>query len=134
MYQIMSCWDRIKAIGCESFTHAGVAFGVVTVAGTIATNGRSLWLPIVGAWLASILVIVPSVVLRNLILHKGIRHLAAIAWRMPMAMAMVLLAALFEDEQRNCYLWALVTCYFITLTLESWLQIRQANIIQNSNL
>ena len=98
--------------------------------GLLVTNGRSvasLWQPIVVAAIASLVTILPSVVWRNLILHKGIRHLVAIGWRLPMSFASLLLLVCWEGLQRKCFLWALVTCYFVSLTLESWLQIRQAN-------
>jgi hypothetical protein len=100
------------------------------VGGLLVTNGRSvalMWPPIVVAAVASLVTILPSVIWRNLILHKGIRHLVAIGWRLPMSFASLLLLVCWEGLQRKCFLWALVTCYFVSLTLESWLQIRQAN-------
>lgn len=106
-----------------------IAASVAAILGlVIATNGRiepELWAPTCTAWLANLLAIIPSVVVRNLVLHDGIRHLAAIAWRFPSALATSLLVSQFDGAQRNCFLITLVTCYFITLTLESWLQIRQ---------
>jgi hypothetical protein len=83
--------------------------------------------PIMVAAIASWITILPSVIWRNLILHKGIRHLVAIAWRLPISFAMLLLFVCWEGLQRKCFLWALLTCYFVSLTLESWLQTRQAN-------
>lgn len=111
----------VAAIGCFS-------------GGLIATNGRisgSIWSPIIVAWFATLAALIPSIILRNVVIHNGIRHLAAIAWRFPIALLTTLLSSLFEGEQRNCFLMALVTCYLITLTLESWLQIRQVQTQQS---
>lgn len=98
--------------------------------GIVATNGRtdySVMIPVGVAYSASLITILPSVIWRNLILHKGIRHLVAICWRLPVSFASLLLLVCWDGYQRKCFLWALVTCYFVSLLLESWLQIGQVN-------
>lgn len=113
-----------------------IAASVAAIIGLlIATNGRieaQFVSPACTAWMANLLAIIPSAIVRNLVLHDGIRHLASIAWRFPSALATSLLSSQFEGPQRNCFLITLLTCYFITLTLESWLQIRQVQTQQAS--
>jgi predicted permease len=106
-----------------------VASGLAAVLGArLATYGRSwdgIWQIVWIAWLATLFAVIPSVLLRNLILAERIRHLASIAWRFPFALATTLIIGRFEGEQRKWFLASLVTCYLVSLTLESWLQIRQ---------
>ena len=114
----------------EASLQVAVCFLSSLVGGYVATYGRSdlsLTVPVVFAALAGCMTIVPSVVLRNLIIGKGFRHLMAIIWRLPISFAMLALLMNDPTEQRKCLVIAFMTCYFVTLTLESWLQIRQAN-------
>ena len=107
-----------------------VCFGASFAGGTIATYGRTgQWtaMPMLLAAMAGCATIQPSVLWRNLVLTKGLGHLLAILWRLPVACLSILLMLKFQGEQRICFVWALMTCYFVTLTLESWLQTRQAN-------
>ncbi len=114
----------------DASLHVAVCFLSSLAGGFVATYGRSdvsLAVPVVLAALAGCMTILPSVILRNLILDKGFRHLMAIIWRLPISFAMLALLMNNPTEQRKCLVIAFMTCYFVTLTLESWLQIRQAN-------
>lgn len=96
--------------------------------GFLATNGRIepvyLW-PITVAALGNLCSLLPAVVIRNHFFRWTFRHLMALAWRFPIALSSLLLIPVWDGLERKCFLWALLTCYFVTLPLESWLQIRR---------
>ena len=97
--------------------------------GAIATNGRSgsgFLAPILCAVACCLLVFVPAIALRNLEFLGANRFLAALLWRFPLSLAVIPLIYSRQGQPRKYFVFGLMTCYFIALPLESWLQMRQA--------
>jgi hypothetical protein len=80
--------------------------------------------------LASLL---PGVWLRSRELQHGTGHLMATSWRMLSVMLGMLLMFLWSIETRKYFGTTLVTCYFVGLALESWLQLKQVEAKQLSD-
>lgn len=100
----------------------------------IATNGRidrSVMAPAISAAAAGILVYLPGIALRSCCFLKLNRFLAALAWRLPTSLAVLPLVYLWQGLPRKCFVFALMTCYFVGLALESWLQMKQCGVAAN---
>ena len=70
--------------------------------------------------------VIPPLYLGQALPNAAARQLAVVAWRMAIMLPSVIVATRFEDHERNCFLTALLACYFVALVLESWLLIRGA--------
>lgn len=106
-----------------------VAIVLAAVLGAvIATNGRIELLCLRSASAAAaccLVVFIPAIAVGNWHFFGANRFLASLAWRFPTSLASILAAGGFVGVPRNCFVAALLTCYFVGLLLESWLQIRQ---------
>ncbi len=106
------------------------SLGASALGGIVATYSRTdglILAPIVVAWLCNLASLLPAVAARNWRFFQApYRHLAALVWRFPVALGSLLIISWWHGTQRICFIGALLTCYFVTLLLESWLQIRQS--------
>lgn len=106
------------AIFCSAF------FGAL-----IATYGRTGWEflgPTLSAAACGMVIYVPGIALRNWAFSKANRFLVALAWRLPASFGVLPCVYSWDGLHRKCFVAALLTCYFVALLLESWLQTRDA--------
>jgi hypothetical protein len=78
-----------------------------------------------GAWTA--VATIAPIWLESLIINGGAFQLAVLSWRLVTMLGGLLIAQTFAVEARNCFLTALMVCYFVALPLESHLLARNAN-------
>ena len=64
--------------------------------------------------------------------RSAVRPLAISLWRIGVLLPVLMAATQLRGDQRNCFLYVLLACYFVALPLESWLLIREANRIDSS--
>lgn len=76
------------------------------------------------AALVTLLGTLPPLHFGRLLSNSAANQLAVVAWRMGIMLPAVAMALRFENEERKCFLIALLACYFVSLLLESWLLIR----------
>lgn len=101
------------------------------LAGFIATNGRSneeLLKPVLLAILCVLGVFLPGIVLRLWVFRGPNRFLAALAWRFSAGLGALLMVFAWQMPERKTFAVALLTCYFAALLLESWLEVKQAQL------
>lgn len=66
----------------------------------------------------------PPLVIQKLFSHGAARQLVVVLWRFPVLLLAAWTIRYVDVEERNCFITALLACYFISLTLESWLLVR----------
>ncbi len=76
------------------------------------------------AALVTLMGTLPPLHFGRLLSNGAAKQLAIVAWRMGIMLPAVAIALRYENEERKCFLIALLACYFVSLLLESWLLIR----------
>lgn len=99
-----------------------------TLAVLIVTFGRidgAAWMAVGHAVLANIFIFLPPLIVRNCDLRVAFAPLLGVAWRLPASCLVIASVFIWQSSERNYVAAAILTCYFVTLPLESWKTSRQ---------
>lgn len=101
----------------------GLAGGVSYLA-TFSRVGPLSPVPATSAVAVTLLGCLPALWLSRLLFNGVARQLAVVMLRLGILLPSLALLRFWEGDERNCFLTALLACYFVALPLESWLLIQ----------
>jgi hypothetical protein len=111
----------------------GAALAIAAAASYVATISHGIqsrpWPALIAALVVAFGTL-PPLFFGRLFGNTAANQLAVVAWRMGIMLPAVAIALRFGQGERKCYLMALLTCYFVSLLLESCLLIRDVRRTQ----
>ena len=100
---------------------------------TFYREGEVAWQPILQASFIVLLGCVPPLWFSALIKQGPAQVLLVVGWRFGSLLPAILIFRKLEGLERNCFMYAMMACYFVGLSLESWHFIREAQKSQESD-
>lgn len=105
----------------------------ISYGATINRGVNSEFKPAAVAALVTMLATLPPLYFTRLLPNGAANQLAIVAWRIAIMLPALAIAVRYTEDERKCYLIALLACYFISLPLESWILIRDVRRYQDTN-
>ncbi len=106
-----------------------MAVGTTAIAGLLATFSRyQQWFPqlCLTAAVIALFGCLPPLWFSRWFQQGAAAQLAVVAWRFASLMPALVVLRRLEGPERNCFMYTMLACYFVALSLESWLLIRDA--------